>query len=405
MPPFPRLDAKHLAPGHTDKATSTLLERVLGRRIMEESSQGLLLSEGMFVGPESAHAQYSTENAPIVLSSGDDQSIASEYTAGQDHVSIQVPTNLSYGGYSIDTGEMQPLVGGGDPFQHEYAGSDPFYQNLYPVSHPEQPTLPTFEEWQQQQAAVRNSGSMHHSVSGSSLAWDNPGPTMPPAAPLQNPKPLHGNLTDTCQKSPEFELSVEPRSSLQQLQWSPLQSMARPTNSEDPASGNLSTTSVDPSNLAAEYYGTGAVSSRYVAGDRVKRTPGTRIPVKSLDLGFDNIQAESIRPTSQLCGDDRAVADTSSAPEAESSYPANVTGLLAREVPPVSQPLGLLDLKSFHSQEKQQMSRGHTWESISLRSPGMHSGVSNTQFQGLVGFERVSRPKVSDLKSLGHDSY
>ena len=119
------------------------------------------------------------------------------------------------------------------------------------------------------------------------------------------------------------------------------------------------------SRLAKEYY-SGLVSSRFLASAPVRHTnTPSRNPVKSLDLGFEDFCDRAQEP--QFQSNDRSIAVTggtngralsNSDVDVKSS---SVSSWRSRDSLMSDRPRRLLDLKAFHSRERQQVAQGSGW--------------------------------------------
>ncbi len=402
---------KPFTPGHSDEASTALLERVLGRELTEPSSQGFLTCERKYVGSGG-------ESAPIVISPGDESGVCEygqyQHSAGsvpvpmssreepmafateRDHTGIHIPATLSCSGYYEDSGEtvsMAENFGNSFPPESDYSASFD-HQSVYPVFPAQQPTLAGFDHCEQP-GEFADGGGTYLPMPEFSVACNAPrscGSTEPSTVVLNTSKSFQFNPANAARRPSAFVLPSEPGSSCQ-LEWTSPQSGSGQMSFR-PVSGDIFTTAVEPSQLATEYYSKAAVSSRFVTSSRVKRTPSApRMPIKSLDLGFDSIHSEG---TLRHHGNDRAVATAPRPPGTKSSMSA-ATMTHSRQTAATNRLLGLLDLKSFHSQQVQQMPDHCMLRSIGLGHSGTHPPVTNTQPGGRLEFGRIPRPKVCDL--------
>ena len=135
------------------------------------------------------------------------------------------------------------------------------------------------------------------------------------------------------------------------------------------------------SRLAKEYYG-GPVSSRFLASASVRHvsTP-LRHPVKSLDLGFESLGGQVQRP--QFQSNDRSIAATCSNNGRSRSNCSSVSSRgssvsAVEDVRGSGRPSGLLDLKAFHSRERQQVIRESCWSPLGSGVGGNTSTATHT---------------------------
>ena len=154
--------------------------------------------------------------------------------------------------------------------------------------------------------------------------------------------------------------------------------------------------------LAKEYY-SGVVSSRFLASAAARHTnTPSRNPVKSLDLGFEDLCDRVQNP--QFQSNDRSIAVTGSTNCRALSNSSNV-GLKSssvsnwrnRDTLMSDRPQRLLDLKAFHSREMQQVTQGSGWN----MSTGPSRHVDNWLNLPCVISSKASRHKVHHYNSSG----
>ena len=155
------------------------------------------------------------------------------------------------------------------------------------------------------------------------------------------------------------------------------------------------------SRLAKEYY-SGPVSSRFLASAAVRHTSTPlRNPIKSLDLGFDSLTDDVQRP--QFQSNDRPIAATCSTNgrsscNVASSRDRNVSAL--EDVRVSGRLSGLLDLKAFHSRERQQVIQEGRWNptGIGNTSTSTHTSKSVDNWLGVPCLiSKATRHKVDHL--------
>ena len=118
--------------------------------------------------------------------------------------------------------------------------------------------------------------------------------------------------------------------------------------------------------LAKEYY-SGLVSSRFLASAAARHTnTPSRNPVKSLDLGFEDLCDRVQNP--QFQSNDRSIAVTGCTNGRALSNSSDVdwksrsvSNWRSRDSLMSDRPQRLLDLKAFHSREMQQVAQGSGW--------------------------------------------
>lgn len=151
--------------------------------------------------------------------------------------------------------------------------------------------------------------------------------------------------------------------------------------------------------LAKEYY-SGLVSSRFLASAAARHTnTPSRNPVKSLDLGFEDLCDRVQNP--QFQSNDRSIAVTGSTNGRALSNSSDV-GLKSRSVSNwrngdslmSDRPQRLLDLKAFHSREMQQVAQGSGWNVGGNMSTHPSRHVDNWLNLPCVISSKATRQKV-----------
>ena len=151
--------------------------------------------------------------------------------------------------------------------------------------------------------------------------------------------------------------------------------------------------------LAKEYY-SGLVSSKFLASAAARHTnTPSRNPVKSLDLGFEDLCDRVQNP--QFQSNDRSIAVTGSTNGRALSNSSDV-GLKSSSVSNwrnrdslmSDRPQRLLDLKAFHSREMQQVTQGSGWNMRGNMSTGPSRHVDNWLNLPCVISSKATRQKV-----------